>query len=127
MIKVSCLLFFQMTILQLMGYPSSVMIGFTVAVYELGCMVGALITGRLSDMVGRKNTIRIGCTILIISVVLQTATQNLAVTIVARVIAGIGNSMNTTTIPIYQFEISPPPRVVVLTFASSVLYSLSVL
>lgn len=94
--------------LELMGHPSSVMVGFTVAIYELGCMVGALITGRLSDMAGRKNTIRIGCTILIIGAVLQTATQNLAMTIVARVIAGVGNGMNTATIPIYQSEISPP-------------------
>lgn len=94
--------------IDLMGAPSSAMIGFTVAIYELGCMTGALITGRLSDMVGRRNTIRIGCAILIVGAVIQTATMNLTMTIVSRVITGVGNGMNTATIPVYQSEISPP-------------------
>ncbi|GAA5798683.1 hypothetical protein HPULCUR_004088 [Helicostylum pulchrum] len=94
--------------LDLMQHPSSAMIGFTVAIYELGCMAGALMTGKLSDKVGRKNTIRIGCVILIIGAVIQTATQNLVMTIISRVITGVGNGMNTATIPVYQSEISPP-------------------
>lgn len=94
--------------LDLMGNPNSAVVGALVALYEIGCMFGALSTGRLGDMLGRKNTIRVGCTILIIGAILQTATQNLAMTIVARIITGIGNGMNTATVPVYQSEISPP-------------------
>lgn len=72
----------------LMGNPSSAVIGATVALCEIGCMFGGLLTGRLGDMIGRKNTIRLGSFILIIGAVLQTATQGLAMTIVARISIG---------------------------------------
>lgn len=92
----------------LMGHPSSAVIGATVALYEIGCMFGALVTGRLSDKIGRKNTIRLGCMILVIGAVIQTATVGLAMTIVSRIVTGVGNGMNTATVPVYQSEISPP-------------------
>ncbi|CAO3653040.1 unnamed protein product [Mucor hiemalis] len=92
----------------LMGNPSSAVIGATVALYEIGCMFGALVTGRLSDKIGRKNTIRLGCVILVIGAVIQTATVSLAMTIVSRIVTGVGNGMNTATVPVYQSEISPP-------------------
>lgn len=92
----------------LMGNPSSAVIGATVALYEIGCMFGALVTGRLSDKIGRKNTIRLGCMILVIGAVIQTATVSLAMTIVSRIVTGVGNGMNTATVPVYQSEISPP-------------------
>ncbi len=46
--------------------------------------------------------------ILVIGAVIQTATQGLAMTIVSRIITGVGNGMNTATVPVYQSEISPP-------------------
>lgn len=59
-------------------------------------------------MLGRRNTIRLGCLILIIGAVLQTATVNLGMTIAARIITGFGNGINTATVPVYQSEVSPP-------------------
>ncbi|KAI7906372.1 general substrate transporter [Cokeromyces recurvatus] len=94
--------------LKLMGDPSSAVVGAMVAIYEIGCMFGALATGKVSDKIGRRNTIRVGSLILIIGAIIQTATQNLTMTIVSRVISGVGNGMNTATVPVYQSEISPP-------------------
>lgn len=94
--------------LDLMGHPNSVLIGCAIAIYELGCCAGALATGRISDILGRKNTIRVGSVILIVGAVIQTATVSLGMTIAARIITGIGNGMNTATVPVYQSEISPP-------------------
>lgn len=94
--------------LELMGRPNSALIGFSIAIYELGCFAGALATGRISDIIGRRNTIRLGCVILIVGAVIQTATVNLAMTIASRVVTGVGNGMNTATVPVYQSEISPP-------------------
>ncbi|RCI03119.1 hypothetical protein CU098_008597 [Rhizopus stolonifer] len=74
--------------LELMGNPNSATVGAMVALYEIGCMFGALLTGRISDMIGRRNTIRLGSTILVIGAVIQAATQNL--------------------VPVYQSEVSPP-------------------
>jgi MFS family permease len=94
--------------LDLMGNPSSAIIGATAALYEILCMFGAPLIGRLSYIIGRRNTIRLGSIILIIGAILQTAIQRLPMNIVARIITGFGNGMNTATVPVYQSEISPP-------------------
>lgn len=94
--------------LDLMGHPSSALIGLSVAIYEIGCCLGSLSTGRVSDILGRRNTIRVGSVILIVGAVIQTATVSLGMTIAARILTGIGNGMNTATVPVYQSEISPP-------------------
>ncbi|KAF7722708.1 hypothetical protein EC973_002834 [Apophysomyces ossiformis] len=94
--------------LDLMGNPNPEVKGAIVALYEIGCMFGALSTGKLGDILGRRNTIRLGCTILIIGAVLQTASYSCAMTIVARIVTGFGNGINTATVPVYQSEVSPP-------------------
>ncbi|KAI8337009.1 general substrate transporter [Chlamydoabsidia padenii] len=91
-----------------MGNPNSALMGAIVALYEIGCMAGALSTGKIGDMLGRRRTIRYGCLILIIGAILQTASVNVGMMIAARIITGIGNGMNTATIPVYQAELSPP-------------------
>ncbi|OBZ82993.1 Sugar transporter STL1 [Choanephora cucurbitarum] len=91
-----------------MGNPSSSMVGAIVALYEIGCMAGALSTGRIGDWLGRRKTIRYGCIILCVGAILQTAAVDAGMMIAARIITGIGNGMNTATIPVYQAELSPP-------------------
>ncbi|KAI8884489.1 general substrate transporter [Backusella circina FSU 941] len=91
-----------------MGFPSSALMGAIVALYEIGCMIGALATGRIGDLLGRRKTIRLGCVILCIGAILQTAAVDCPMMIVARIITGVGNGMNTATIPVYQAELSPP-------------------
>ncbi|EIE77593.1 hypothetical protein G6F46_007645 [Rhizopus delemar] len=91
-----------------MGNPNSALLGAIVALYEIGCMFGALSTGRVGDWLGRRKTIRLGCLILCIGAILQTAAVDAPMMIVARIITGVGNGMNTATIPVYQAELSPP-------------------
>lgn len=91
-----------------MGQPSSALMGAIVALYEIGCMAGALSTGRIGDILGRRKTIRYGCLILCIGAIIQTAAVNSGMMIAARIITGVGNGMNTATIPVYQAELSPP-------------------
>ncbi|KAI7871516.1 general substrate transporter [Spinellus fusiger] len=90
------------------GQNNSALIGAIVALYEIGCMFGALSTGKIGDILGRRKTIRVGCLILTIGAILQTAAVNAPMMIIARVITGVGNGMNTATIPVYQAELSPP-------------------
>ncbi|KAI9358821.1 general substrate transporter [Pilaira anomala] len=94
--------------IETMGNPNSGLMGAIVALYEIGCMAGALSTGRVGDMLGRRKTIRYGCLILCVGAIIQTAAVNAPMMIVARIITGIGNGMNTATIPVYQAELSPP-------------------
>ncbi|ORX43172.1 general substrate transporter [Hesseltinella vesiculosa] len=94
--------------LNTMGNPNSATVGLIVAIYEIGCMFGALSTGYIGDKLGRRKTIRYGCLILIIGAILQTAAVDLGMMIFARILTGVGNGMNTATIPVYQAELSPP-------------------
>lgn len=93
---------------QQMGHPSPSLVGAIVAIYEIGCFAGALWTGRIGDSLGRRKTIRLGCTILVIGALAQTLSLNAGMMIAARVVTGVGNGMNTATIPVYQAELSPP-------------------
>lgn len=87
---------------------NSALMGAIVALYEIGCMGGALSCGTLGDILGRRKMIRLGCFILCIGAVIQTASVNVGMMIFARIFTGVGNGMNTATIPVYQAELSPP-------------------
>ncbi|KAG0172037.1 hypothetical protein DFQ28_001792 [Apophysomyces sp. BC1034] len=91
-----------------MGDPNAGLVGAIVALYEIGCMFGALSTGTIGDRLGRRKTIRVGCLILCAGAILQTAAINAEMMIIARIVTGVGNGMNTATIPVYQAEVSPP-------------------
>lgn len=82
--------------------------GTAIAVYELGCMVGALSTIYLGDKLGRRKVIYTGTWIIIIGAIIQTASYHLGQLIVGRVVAGIGNGLITATVPMWQSECARP-------------------
>ncbi|CEL11507.1 Putative Hexose carrier protein [Aspergillus calidoustus] len=100
--------------------PSSVMIGQITATYDLGCFFGAIACTTLGDHFGRRVSIALGCIILTVGAVLQTASYHSAQMIIGRFIAGLGNGINTTAIPVWQSEMSKPShrgRLIVLQLA----------
>ncbi|KAJ9480621.1 hypothetical protein VN97_g12927 [Penicillium thymicola] len=90
--------------LKTFGYPSTTIQGQIVATYDIGCIIGTLVSMFAGDKLGRRRSILIGCCILIIGAILQTASYSLEQMIVGRVVAGVGNGMNTIAIPIWQAE-----------------------
>jgi MFS family permease len=80
------------------------------AVYELGCLFGAIWALFMGDRMGRRWMIIAGATVMIIGVIIQvtafTGHVPLAQFIIGRIITGVGNGMNTSTIPTYQAECS---------------------
>ncbi|KAJ5219608.1 hypothetical protein N7468_008812 [Penicillium chermesinum] len=80
------------------------------AVYEVGCLFGAMFALFTGDRLGRRKMVIAGAAVMIIGVVIQvTAVEDatpLAQFIVGRVVTGVGNGMNTSTIPTYQAECS---------------------
>ncbi|KAF2170720.1 hypothetical protein M409DRAFT_63802 [Zasmidium cellare ATCC 36951] len=79
-----------------------------VAIYEIGCLIGAIGIIAFGDKLGRRRSILLGSTIMIIGAAIQTSSFGLAQIIVGRIVTGVGNGMNTSTIPVYQSEIAPP-------------------
>ncbi|KAI9742858.1 MAG: hypothetical protein M1818_003587 [Claussenomyces sp. TS43310] len=80
--------------------------GISVASYNLGCFCGAVATIWLSDLLGRRKMIFIGSVIMVVGAALQCSAFSLGHFIGGRVITGIGNGMNTSTVPTWQSETS---------------------
>lgn len=72
--------------------------------------MGAVFILGAGDWLGRRWSIILGATVMIIGVIIQVTAYPghvpLAQFIIGRVITGIGNGMNTSTIPTYQAECS---------------------
>ncbi|EER25578.1 Sugar transporter family protein [Coccidioides posadasii C735 delta SOWgp] len=89
---------------------NATMQGFVTAIYEIGCLAGAMSIIWAGDVLGRRKSIMLGATIMILGVIIQVTSfpghDPLAQFIVGRVITGVGNGMNTSTIPTYQAECS---------------------
>jgi hypothetical protein len=92
--------------------------GFIVSIYAVGCFFGACFILQLGDWLGRRKSIFIGAWVMIIGVIIQITAmpaargvpgQSVGATaqfIVGRFLTGIGNGINTSTVPTYQAECS---------------------
>ncbi|ODQ77028.1 hypothetical protein BABINDRAFT_42429 [Babjeviella inositovora NRRL Y-12698] len=90
-------------------HPSNATLqGFVIAVYEIGCLAGALATMYFGDRFGRLKMIFYGCWIMLIGAILQTSAYGIAQLIVARVVSGVGNGFITSTVPMWQSECARP-------------------
>lgn len=89
---------------------NSTMQGFVTAIYEIGCLMGAITILTFGDFLGRRRSIMIGGSIMILGVIIQVTSERgatpLAQFIIGRTITGVGNGINTSTIPTYQAECS---------------------
>ncbi|KAI0471789.1 sugar transporter family protein [Xylariaceae sp. FL0804] len=80
--------------------------GISVAAYNLGCFLGAVISIWISNPLGRKRMIMLGTAIMVVGAALQCSATTLPHLIVGRIITGIGNGGNTSTVPTWQSETS---------------------
>ncbi|KAJ9099729.1 hypothetical protein QFC20_005607 [Naganishia adeliensis] len=86
------------------GTGSASLQGTVVAIYEIGCLAGSLFAFFFGDRFGRRKMIMMGCTILIIGAALQTSASGIPHMIVGRIVTGVGNGMNTSTVPVWHSE-----------------------
>ncbi|KAJ5405016.1 hypothetical protein N7465_006300 [Penicillium sp. CMV-2018d] len=84
--------------------------GISVSCLQAAAAVGALIAGRLGDMIGRKKCVRIGAFIYFFSSFIQMFAPGFATFIAGRTIQGVGVGFLSMTVPIIQTEIAPPHR-----------------
>lgn len=89
---------------------NSTMQGTVTAIYEIGCLFGAMFILAVGDLLGRRRAIILGAVIMLAGVIIQATSMEgatpLAQFIVGRVVMGVGNGINTSTIPTYQAECS---------------------
>ncbi|KAL2002547.1 hypothetical protein VTN02DRAFT_6534 [Thermoascus thermophilus] len=84
--------------------------GISVAAYNVGCFCGAIMCIFIGDILGRRKTIFVGSVIMVIGATLQTTAFELSHLIVGRIVTGIGNGLNTSTVPTWQSECSRSHR-----------------
>lgn len=84
--------------------------GISVACLQASAAVGALVAGRLGDMVGRKKCVRIGAFIYLFSAFIQMFAPGFATFVTGRTIQGLGVGFLSMTVPIIQTEIAAPHR-----------------
>lgn len=78
--------------------------GIAVASYNLGCFLGAVITIFIGNPLGRRKMIFLGTAIMVIGAALQASAFSLEHFIIGRIITGLGNGGNTSTVPMWQSE-----------------------
>ncbi|KAG2734005.1 hypothetical protein G9P44_003530 [Scheffersomyces stipitis] len=84
--------------------------GAVTSCYELGCFFGAVFALLRGERIGRRPLVLCGSLIIILGTVISVTAfhphWSLGQFVIGRVITGIGNGMNTATIPVWQSEMS---------------------
>ncbi len=81
--------------------------GFLVSSAIIGCVIGALANGFLSDILGRKKIILWTGVIFFIGSILSAISPNYNILVLSRIVAGVAVGMATFVVPLYLSEISP--------------------
>ncbi|KLJ13670.1 hypothetical protein EMPG_11405 [Blastomyces silverae] len=75
-----------------------------------GSWIGALASGYLSDMFGRKKSIQIGSIFWIIGSIISAASQNIGMLVAGRFVNGFAVGICSAQVPVYISELAPPSR-----------------
>jgi MFS family permease len=78
------------------GYPSSTMTGTIVAVYNLGCFLGCIVSSQFGRTLGRRMSIIVSQWICILGTILQCTAFSIPHLIVGRVVTGVATGMATS-------------------------------
>ncbi|KAE8360434.1 general substrate transporter [Aspergillus caelatus] len=92
----------------LMHPKNSWVTGAIVSMYDVGCFIGAMSTGSLSDRYGRERMLAIASIVFVIGAVLQAASYTVVQIIIGRIVLGYGVGGCAAGVPLYQSEIAPP-------------------
>jgi len=92
------------------GGPTPGVQGGITSAMPAGSWLGAILSGFLSDIFGRKKAIMIGCIIWCIGSAIIAASQNIPMLVVGRIINGFCVGIESAQVPVYISEIAPPSK-----------------
>lgn len=73
-----------------MGHPSTIMVSTITALYDVGAVFGAIGAAVVGDRLGRKRTLMLGCSILIIGSILMASCFERIQMMFGRILTGLG-------------------------------------
>lgn len=86
---------------------SAALRGWAMSSSLIGCLVGALLSGKWSDRYGRKKMLIMAAFLFILSAVGTGATSDFNWFIIYRIIGGLGIGIASNVSPVYIAEVSP--------------------
>jgi MFS family permease len=86
--------------------PDATTLGIMVAIYEIGCFAGTLISFFFGERYSQRACMIVGNLITIVGATLQAVSQKMTQLIAGRIVTGLGNGLNFSTIPTWASEIS---------------------
>ncbi|EFP79972.2 uncharacterized protein PGTG_05197 [Puccinia graminis f. sp. tritici CRL 75-36-700-3] len=95
---------------QRFGYPSRLSMSTIVAIYQIGCLTGSMVTSVCGEALGRKMTIRLGAIWMSGGALLQTLSLSSETLIIGRILSGIGMGFISSTAPVLLAEVSPSAK-----------------
>src|SRR6476469_9341914 len=63
-------------------------LAFTVASLLIGCFIGAFFAGRLADMMGRRNVMRLAAVLFLVGALVQGTANDHLIFVLARILGG---------------------------------------
>ncbi|KAG2184678.1 hypothetical protein INT43_000591 [Umbelopsis isabellina] len=88
--------------------PNDVMTGFIVSIYLLGAFAGGLLSGPISERIGRKRSIQLASIVFSLGSAIQAGASTTQMLLGGRFVQGIGIGFYSMNVPVYQSELSPP-------------------
>lgn len=76
------------------------------SIYNLGCFTGCILNFIVGEYLGRRRCMWFAMAWFIVGAALQCSAYGAAQLMVARFITGIGTGIETSTVPMYQSELS---------------------
>jgi MFS family permease len=90
--------------------PDSTMQGLLTSIYDIGCAVGCLLSLVIGHKYGRRKMIIAGGSIMIIGTIILGSSYTVPQFLVGRIVTGLGNGINSSTVPAYQSELARPAQ-----------------
>ncbi len=86
---------------------SPAMVGWTASCVLIGCMLGTMFSGLLSDKIGRKKVLMLSAFLFTVSSIGTAVPQDLTGFVIFRIIGGVGIGIASLLVPMYITEIAP--------------------
>jgi SP family arabinose:H+ symporter-like MFS transporter len=84
--------------------------GWFVSSALLGCIIGVLFSGNLSDRFGRKKTLFLSASFFLLAALGCTFLPDFSLLIIARILGGLAVGITSSVVPLYLSEIAPDSK-----------------
>jgi SP family sugar:H+ symporter-like MFS transporter len=82
-------------------------LAFTVASLLIGCFIGAFFAGRLADVAGRRNVMRLAALLFLVGAIVQGIAHDHLIFVLARILGGMAVGAASVLSPAYISEVAP--------------------